>query len=100
MAYVTSTITIQIPSASPVPFPAACAPLGKIYIAKNVKPISTVNRAPQRNQKRARGINSGTTLPLVGASSAFMNLTLTTLQEERRPIHVIAGTVAPQGNGV
>ena len=44
-------------------------------------PATTVTTAPQRKYQSAFGIRLGTTIFLVGASSAFMKLTLTRLKK-------------------
>ena len=55
-------------------------------------PVIQVQAAPQRNQKSARGISSGTTSFLVGPSSLPAKGPLTKLKNQRCPIHITPAT--------
>src|SRR5205085_294759 len=57
-----------------------------------------VNAAPQRNQKSARGISSGTTFFFVSASIVGTNAELTQLKKYRRPIQRIPKNTWSQRN--
>src|ERR1700690_2645789 len=83
-AYISAQATVQMPKNVPIGPPEVAPPFRAseaTMLPQYASPISTVSTDPQRNHHSARDIRLGKTLPLVAASSSFMNGTLTRLKK-------------------